>query len=422
MKLVVTTSTLPVDEQDVVPGFVLDQVQVLSQLDVDLEIYVLVPHHAYGEPVPDRRDFPTHHEVRFHYFFPHSMEKLSGRGILPALKSNPLRYALIPFFLWGQRRALKKLCREIQPDLIYAHWFMPQAVVAAGIARRLNIPLMFTSHASDVSVLKKLPFSRWLVRRCLNVACRFSAVSQRTADKMIEFFPPDEWDRNFAGKLSIIPMGTSIAAVSSQGERLQTNEPLENVAPIGQPYLLFLGRLSEKKGIDYLLDAYAELVQQQRVSHQRLVIAGEGELESRLKEKVIRLGLGASVDFAGFVNGASKSELLAAADMVILPSIIDEQGDSEGMPVVLMEALSMSRRVIATTVSGAEEVLTRNSGVLVEPENASALTSAIASLNEQSAEERHAMETSAFDLSKQFEWVTVGQRYHAMLHEAVGCG
>jgi len=420
MKVIVTTSTFPLDEHDVVPTFVRDQMRTLSALDNTLEIYILIPHHAYSDPIPDRRRFPTHEEIRFHYCYPHRLEKLSGRGILPALKNNPLLFAMIPFFLWGQRRALKRLCREVQPDLIYAHWFVPQAVVAAGVARHFQVPLMFTSHASDVSILKNIPFSRILIRRCLLAASRFSAVSQRTANKMISLFSDAEWEEKFAEKFAIIPMGTDYADssrsdVTSVPEGNDLNSDVQT-----SPYILFLGRLTEKKGIRFLIDAYSKIVSLSNQETTRLVIAGDGELMEQLKNSVIKADLVSQIEFVGYVSGKRKSALVAGAEIVIIPSIVDSQGDSEGMPVVLMEALSFGRRVIATTESGAEEILDSGSGLLVEPNSVDALVSAICVMQQQSQLERKRMEVRALACSQQFSWNSVGQRYHALMQEAVG--
>lgn len=421
MKIVVTTSTFPLDEHDVVPTFVRDQLRALSALDNALEIYVLIPHHSYSAPMPDRRKLATHEEIRFHYFFPHRMEKLSGRGILPALKANPLLYGMIPFFLLGQRRALKRLCRQIKPDLIYAHWFMPQAVVAVGVARQFQIPLMFTSHASDVSILKKIPFAKSVIRRCLMTASRFSAVSQRTANKMISFFPTTEWEENFACKFSIIPMGTDYAISDGSDLTLMQDRDEINLDDQDQPYILFLGRLTEKKGISLLIEAFAQITTDSKERSERLVIAGDGELMQQLKRSVLKAGLISQVEFVGYVSGERKSDLVSGADMVIIPSIIDGQGDSEGMPVVLMEALSFGRRVIATTVSGAEEIIDSTSGMLVAPNSVDALVSAINLMQQQSQIERSQMEAKALECSQQFSWDTVGRRYRALMQEAVGC-
>ena len=154
MKILINTTTFPNSTDSPVPAFVLDQIKAMHALDNSLEIDVLLPHHSYENPLADTRIRSSHREIRYHYFWPRRFEKLTGRGILPALKENPFRMILIPFHLFFQYRALKALCRENRPDVVYAHWFMSPALISYFACKPFKIPLIFTTHASDVSVLK----------------------------------------------------------------------------------------------------------------------------------------------------------------------------------------------------------------------------------------------------------------------------
>ena len=414
MKIIVTTSTFPTHENDIVPRIVYDQIQGLKEFDRSLELYVLTPHHSHSSPMPDETRKESHTEIRYHYFPQQKFERLSGRGILPTLKKNPLLSILIPFFLWGQRRALIQLCNRIQPDLIYAHWFMPQAIVASSVSHKLDIPYIFTTHASDVSVLHKLPFSSILIARCLDSAKHFTAVSKRTAQKLKSTFSDEVWVSSYANKLSVIPMGTSYVETKAS---VNTHQPYKPMNFLGTPYVLFLGRLSEKKGIEFLLQGF-KIFHDSDHSNLKLVIAGDGELAKELKETALNLQLTEHVIFQGFVSGNIKSMVLAQAEMVVIPSIIDSKGDSEGMPVVLMEALACSKRVIATAVSGAEEILTEMSGIIIEPENPTAIANSISTLYKQQSLERSSMERAAKETSLQFGWPNICDRHHQIFKEA----
>jgi len=414
MKIIVTTSTFPTHENDIVPRFVYDQIQGLKEFDRSLELYVLTPHHSHSPPVPDETKKESHTEIRYHYFALQKLELLSGRGILPTLKRNPLLSILIPFFLWGQRRALIQLCNRTQPDLIYAHWFMPQAIIASSVSRKLDIPYIFTTHASDVSVLHKLPFSSILIARCLDSAKHFTAVSERTAQKLKSTFSNEVWANSYANKLSVIPMGTSYVETETT---VNPDQPYKSKNLLGTPYVLFLGRLTEKKGIEFLLQGF-KIFHDSDHSNLKLVIAGDGELAKELKDAASNLQLTEHVIFQGFVSGNTKSMILAQAEMVVIPSIIDSKGDSEGMPVVLMEALACSKRVIATAVSGAEEILTEKSGIIIEPENPKAIANSISTLYKQQSLERCSMERAAKEKSLQFSWPNICDRHHQIIKEA----
>ena len=405
MKIVVSTSSFPAHPEDHVPTFVLDQVKALSKISASIEIHVLIPHNSYNPPMPELVEFDTHTEVRYHYFFPHSVERLSGRGILPALRENPLRYLLIPFFLLAQRRALRRLCRRISPDVVYTHWFMPQALVASGVCRQLGIPLLFTTHASDVSVLKKIPFAKAAITRVLRLSHGYTAVSHRTAEKLIGFFGSAQWDAEFAAKLSIIPMGIDLSHATTGN-----NESAKG----GTRKILTLGRLSEKKGIKYLIDAYSLLSAETR-RHYELIVAGDGQLMDELQMQASNSPARESITFAGYVSGEAKNTLLSDADIFVLPSIIDDIGDSEGLPVALMEALSFGKLVIATDVSGAEEVLTDSCGRLVAQKSTDELLSALKDMIGMTPEERDREEQESRRLAMQFDWPEIAKRHFDLI-------
>ena len=417
MKIVVTTSSFPAHVNDHVPPFVLDQIREIAKLDERLKIYVLIPHNSYVDDMPDRVERSTHVEVRYHYFWPRSFEKLTGRGILPALRENPLRYLLIPFLLSAQRRALVRLCREIAPDLLYAHWFMPQGVIAFRVSRKLDIPFMFTTHASDVSVLARIPFAKRLIASALRRASCYTAVSRRTAMRLIGCFNPDEWQSEFANKLSIIPMGTELSVTPVEAGDAEIHLREAGVDD-DRKFILALGRLCEKKGFSYLIDAYGDLPRTIREEYQ-LVIVGDGQLMPDLRGQVASRKLDDDVVFTGYASGDLKRSLLQLAALFVSSSIIDSGGDSEGLPVALMEALSVGKLVIGTDVSGAEEVLTDKCGIIVPQKSAGAIADAMLRLLRADAESKQLQADEARLIARQFGWEEVAARHLELIRASV---
>jgi len=417
MRILINTTTFPTSETDPVPAFVLDQVREFYVVDSSLEIDVLTPHNAYSEPVANIRQSESHQEIRYHYFWPTQFEKLAGRGILPALKENLLRLALIPFFVYFQFRALRHLCKVNKPDLIYAHWFMTPAIISYFVCRRLNIPLVFTTHASDMSVLRKVPFAKKLVARVLDYASHYTAVSNRTANKMKAYFSEQEWQRHYEKKLSIIPMGTHLST-EKLNKTQQTQLLREAGLDASKNYILCMGRLSEKKGFNYLIAAYALLSESLRQEYQ-LVIAGDGQLMQSLKSQVSNTVKDGEVIFTGYVSGNIKNTLLTNASLFVLPSIIDNSGDSEGLPVAMMEALASSKTVVATNVSGAEEVLTADTGILVEQKSPKELAEALSTMLSLPAKRKTQMEKQARTLAENFEWRGIAAQHLEILKGAV---
>lgn len=417
MNILINTTTFPDSLESPVPAFVLDQVKAMHRIDNSLKIDVVIPHHAYEAPLPHRREFETHTEIRYHYFWPRRFEKLTGRGILPAIKQNPLRIGLVPFHLFFQYHAMRKLCSKNKPDVVYAHWFMSPAIMSYFACKKFKIPLVFTTHASDVSVLNKLPFAKNLISRVLNYAASYTAVSNRTKKKLTDFFSPEEWSEKHEDKMSVIPMGTHLNESALEGS---TSSRLLSIAGISasHKYILAMGRLAEKKGFNDLIEAYGQLTSQQQSEYQ-LVIAGEGQLKTDLQKQAQDLAHKGDIIFPGYVNGDLKAALLSECSIFVMPSIIDSKGDSEGLPVTLMEALSKKRIVIATDVSGAEEVLTADAGYLIQQKAPTQISAALKKAFSLTPSQIAEMQSKARKLSLQFDWRDIAEKHLVLLWDAV---
>ncbi|RPF26382.1 glycosyltransferase [Georgenia muralis] len=415
-RLVVVASTFPANAEDPVPAFVRDQVEAMHRLDPSLEIHVLAPH----DPRSRTHRFTRHEhffEHRFHYFWPWQAERLAGRGILPALQENRLLYVLVPFFFVGELVALVRLIRRVRPELVYAHWFTPQGLTACWACVLTGAPFVFTTHAADVAVWHKVPVLgprvvRWHARRARAV----TAVSRRSLERLGGFFPADEWDRRSAD-VPILPMGVDTVPVLAGGTTAveapaaSASFPSTDDVP---PTILFLGRLAEKKGVAYLLEAFAEA--RGSLTGWRLVVAGDGSLLPDLQELARSLGLDDAVEFTGYVTGARKTQLLAAASVHVVPSIITDTGDAEGLPVSLLEGLAHGRTCVATAESGADDILVDGvNGFLVPHRDAGALGRALVRAATMPDAERAAMSAEAVATAAAFAWPEVAGRYLAWL-------
>lgn len=140
----------------------------------------------------------------------------------------------------------------------------------------------------------------------------------------------------------------------------------------GEPgYLLFVGRLRIRKGVEVLLEALGEL--RRRFPSAVLKVAGDGEHRDRLESKAAELGLGPSVVFLGTCGAARVRTLLKGAVALVVPSTY------EGMPLVVLEAMEAGVPVVASRVSGIPEVVVaEETGWLVPPEDPPALAGALA--------------------------------------------
>lgn len=405
-KILITTSTLPVTPDDPVPAFVRDQVLALKKQHPELDIHVLAPHNAYSN-TKDKTPYEHYTEYRFHYFWPFRLELLAGRGIAPTLKAKPWLYFVVPFLFLFEMIATYRFAKRIKPDMLYVHWFTPQAITAAPVARKLQIPLVFTTHASDVTVLKKIPGARALVEKVCRTAVRYTAVSEQTAQRL-RYFWQEDFTPILEKKLSIIPMGTDVTELPKSTAEVTEYQ--------GKRVILFVGRLVERKGVFDLIKAYKQV--RNTSPDTVLVIAGDGQDKERLALAATSEGLADVVLFPGYVTGQTKADLLARADILCLPSII-QGAHAEGLPVVFMEGLAAGKIIVASNVSGAQEYLVNATSGFVYPErDVDALASSLISALSMHAQEQKSMQAAARELADNFSWPKVAEAHYTVLKDA----
>jgi glycosyltransferase involved in cell wall biosynthesis len=135
----------------------------------------------------------------------------------------------------------------------------------------------------------------------------------------------------------------------------------------GSPVILYVGRLAWNKGLPHLVDSMREVVE--NFPRAQLLLCGRGKLESELRHQADSLGLQDNVRFAGLVPDESLPSCYAACDVFVLPSSLEPFG------LVLLEAMSMCKPVVATNVGGIPEVVEDGSnGLLVAPQDSESLS------------------------------------------------
>lgn len=416
MKVLITASTLPRWDGDAVPAFVLEQAIALRRAYPGLEIEILAPHHAGALRDEVMGGIPVH---RFRYFWPAGLQKLAYPAILPNLRRNRWLYLQVPFLLLAECAAILRRCRRRRPDVLYSHWFAPQALAGGVAAQLLRIPHVFTSHSSDVQVMRRLPgLGPALVRRLVGRMSACTVVSRRTLGKLRDFFPgAGAWER-VSDKVRVMPMGIDLAG-------LQPPAPVEREALradlglSGRAVILFIGRLTEKKGLFVLLDAFARVAPARRDA--LLVIAGDGELRESVGRRVRELGLDDCVRMPGYVTGEQKRRWLASADLMVLPSIVTADDDAEGLPVALLEGLAAGKVCVATDVSGADDILTGGvDGFIVPQREPALLADALQRALDLAPAERDGIAGRGRRRAADFDWPVVARAHYEHLLAGIG--
>jgi glycosyltransferase involved in cell wall biosynthesis len=411
VRVLLLTSTLPRWSGDAQPTFVLELAQALQQAFPQLEIRLLAPHHRGAMSEETSGGLRIH---RYRYCWPAGLQRLAYPAILPNLRRQPWLWLQVPLLLVAQLLAILRLSRQWRPDVLYAHWFAPQGL-AAGVAGLITgTPQVLTTHSSDVAVMRRLPLlgpalARVLLRR-LTAA---TAVSARTAAALLEVFPAGAERAAMADRLLTVPMGVALAELSPPDAAAR--EAARRAWQLGAaPVVLFLGRLTAKKGVSVLVEAFAQLQRDRPAA--RLLIAGDGDTAAGLQRQVAAAGLQSAVRFTGYVDAAVRRELLAAADVLVLPSIVAADGDTEGLPVVLLEGLATGLPVIASDASGAGEVLTPgDDGWLIPAGDAGRLAAALAEVLDLAPAERARVSARARARATDFDWPVIAARHYRHL-------
>lgn len=361
LNILVLATTFPAQPGDGTPEFVLTLSTALAREGA--KVSVLVPR-VQGAAVEQIIDGVT---VRRFAYFPGRWEDLADDAILPRLREAPRRWLqVLPLLVAFQVAALRTVRRE-RPDVVHAHWIVPAGIVARVLQLLTGTPYIVTAHGADAYTLRSRA-ALGLKRSIMRGACATMPVSEAIG---VELAP--------LGRVNpAVPMGVDFARVRGEvGERRA--EP-------GR--VLLIGRLVDKKGVNVLLDAAAN------VGAARIVIAGDGPLGRDLHRQARRLGITDRIEFLGKCTRQQVMDQLARAAVVAIPSQVGAGGDQDGVPVVLGEAIAAGVPVVASELGGlAEHIIDGMTGRLVRPGSATELAIALTELlaDPEQAEELAAM-------------------------------
>jgi len=270
------------------------------------------------------------------------------------------------------------------PALIHAHFFN-DGLDAIELGKRLDLPVVTTVHGHDITKHENAVALSSTNRRFFDQVDRIIAVSEFMAKQALARGCPEN-------KLLQHYIGIDLEKFTQQKNESE------------QPSLLFVGRLVEKKGCTYLLQAMERL--KKRFPELRLTIIGEGELKSPLQQEAQSRQL--NVQFTGAATAAEIRQQLACCWLFVAPSITAESGDMEGLGMVFLEAQALQTPVVSFRSGGLVEAVEDGTTALLSAEkDVAGLSDNIAQLLENStlrhnmgAEGRKRVEEH-FDVRKQ---------------------
>jgi glycosyltransferase involved in cell wall biosynthesis len=237
--------------------------------------------------------------------------------------------------------------QTLHPTLIHAHFAIDAAAILP-FAKRFNLPLIVTLHGYDVTASRNFrnPLRGWLQRRQLHAlwqgAAQFLCVS--------EFIRQKALSAGFPGnKLIVHRIGVDTTRFRPPIERAHSND------------IVFVGRLTEKKGCEILISAMEQV--NRILPEARLLILGHGPLQAQLQGLAAQLKVNCA--FLGRQSHDQVRQTLENARICVVPSVTAANGDSEGLPMILIEAQALGVPVVATRHAGIPEgIVDGNAGML----------------------------------------------------------
>jgi glycosyltransferase involved in cell wall biosynthesis len=351
MKVCIVTSVFPRYEADLEVPWLRELVKRCRAEGADVHVFApsfrgLRSHTIEGIPVK-----------RFRYFFA-PWETLTHEEGAPN-KIHKFHYKVITvlYILFGCLGLVRFHLKE-KFDILHVHWPFPHTFFA--LAARCFRParLMLNFYGADLLLIRKYGWVKGFLSQFIKKADAVAAISTFTASQVNALS-----DKHVA----IVPYGAAVTMKAKAAGRVGSSENI----------VLSAGRMIERKGFEYLVSAMPLV--REKVPGAVLHLVGDGPWRARLQEQVATMGAGKFVLLPGKVPNETLDDLFARCSVFVLPAVVDSKGDTEGLGVVLLEAMMYGKPVIGSDVGGIPDVIAHDrTGLLVPQKDPQALANTIA--------------------------------------------
>jgi glycosyltransferase involved in cell wall biosynthesis len=336
-----------------------------------------------------------------------------------ALRLNS--YLLSPGLFAAGIAAVLRDAKRVRPDVLHAHWLLPNGFMAAVAARRLGIPLVISVPGSDAHVAGKNPLFRAMARFALRQAALLTANSAELREAVVTIGSQrvQRAEEALRRKFELIIYGTDpdafkpdpagVEALRSQLQLAPDDFPDSPTPPSPLPpaVLLCVGRMVPKKGFDVLIRALAEppLCERQVAA----VMVGEGDDKGAWQRLAAELGVAPRLRWVGNVPKDRIGVFYNLADILINPSV---SNPADGLNVCVLDAMSCAKPVVGSNVAGNSlAIVDGETGLIVPEQDPAALARALARLIDEPALRAQMGAAARRRIETTLGWPPLARRY-----------
>ena len=398
MKILILTTTFPRWKDDTTSAFVYELSKRLQK--EGFEIVVLAPHHEGAKRFEIIDGMKVY---RFPYFYPKKYQKLAYEGgILSNLKRNHLAKLQVPLLFLSELFYAIKIIKKERINFIHSHWIIPSGLVGSILKRTYRKPHITTAHAGDVFTIRNSKILSKIGSFVFKNSDKITANSNYTKNAITSI------EDKIKDIVEIIPMGVDTSLFHPKhATGLRDDFEAEYL-------ILSVGRLVEKKGVKYLIMAMKDVIKE--FPNAKLIICGAGPEEENLENLTKKLNLKENVIFVGYIKNSDLPKYYTSSDIFILPSIKVKGGDTEGLGVVLLEAMACGTPVIGSNTGGITDIIKHGeSGFLVKPKDPEDIAEKIIVLLSNKELQQKFSEEGLKIVRERFSWNVIVKKFVKIL-------
>lgn len=397
-------TSFPRFKRDTAGIFIYNLSQRLSDKQ-GIKIEVISPHDYGSESSECWGKIRIH---RFPYFYPLRYQRLCyGAGILQNMKSNILATIQLPSFILADILYSLHIIKKGNFDIVHAHWSLPQGLVGILCKMIFKVPCITTIHGSDIYGLKS-PLLTWLNSMVIKHSDVCTANSKATAGEA----------REISGRkdIEIIPMGVGDTFLFEKPLDPEVIKGIRAQLGLDGRVVLFVGRLIDLKGVDYLIKAIPSVLN--RCPDTKVLLVGSGPRKDYLMNLSNELCLRNRVMFVDKVSQEELLKFYSIATIFVLPSIVNDKGETEGFGVVLLEAMASRVPVVGTNVGGIPDIISDGkTGLLARQKDPDDLADKITRLLTDDNIRRRVVENGFRYVKENFSCEVVAERFMEIYQE-----